>query len=272
MKIVTTTCVFESGYPADKAARRLAALGFEALDMGLDYCVYADSPFLSDGYREWADMLRKTASDAGITYTHSHAPAEAGSDPIIGRSLEVAARLGARYMVLHPVWHGEDGAITEDEDEFIRRNVAAVKPWLGKAHDCGVIILSENLLWGASKDPHVICRLVCETGSPYFGWCYDTGHANCFGFKPDVLGQCSAVPLSLHVQDNYGDTRDMHLIPGDGTVDWDLFAKTLREVGYAGELVLEAHHQSLEAKDEERDVTLSRLLSKARELRGKLTK
>ena len=186
---------------------------------------------------------------------------------MIGRSLETAGALGAGYMVLHPVWR-ENGVIIEDEDRFIRVNAEAVKPWLGKARDCGVVILSENLLWGASKDPRIIARLTEAADSPWFGWCYDTGHANCFGFRPEILRECAAVPLSLHMQDNRGTGGDDHWIPGDGTVDWDALIRTLKAAGYAGDCVLEAHHQSLEAPDEERDGILIRLLAKAKELRA----
>ena len=38
--IVTTTDVFEDGYPAEKAIDRLARLGYEGIDMGLDYWTF----------------------------------------------------------------------------------------------------------------------------------------------------------------------------------------------------------------------------------------
>ena len=270
-RIVTTTAVFDPGYPGEKAAARLAGLGFEGLDMALDYWTGAGSPFMGEGYLAWAEGLRKQAEGLGVPYTHSHAPGEAGDSPVIGRSLETAGALGARYMVLHPIWR-ENGAVIEEEDRFIRVNAEALEPWLPLARDCGVTILSENLLWGASKDPRIIARLTEAVDSPQFGWCYDTGHANCFGIRPEVLTECAAAPLSLHMQDNRGTGGDDHMIPGDGTVDWDALIRSLKAVGYAGDCVLEAHHQSLDAPDEERDPILSRLLAKARELRAEMEK
>ena len=173
-------------------------------------------------------------------------------------------------MVLHPVWKYPDGTVINDAEDFICRNAELVRPWLEKAQQCGVVILSENLLEGASRDPRIIAALVQEVGSEWFGWCYDTGHANCFGFSPEVLKECAVPPLSLHMQDNHGDSRDEHLIPGEGTVDWEKLVETLKAIGYTGDCVLEAHHQSLEASDEERDVILARLLESARYLREKM--
>ncbi|MBO4743232.1 MAG: hypothetical protein J5533_06315, partial [Bacteroidales bacterium] len=50
--------------------------------------------------------------------------------------LECAAALGAKYIVLHPVWKDEDGKIIEDDNEFISRNVEEYGRWLDKARDC----------------------------------------------------------------------------------------------------------------------------------------
>ena len=270
-RIVTTTAVFQPGYPAEDAVDRLKRLGFEALDMALDYWTNVpDSPFLGEDYLRWAAALRGRAEQAGIPYTHSHAPGEAENNPLIGRSLETASALGARYMVLHPVWRNPDGTILEDAEEFIRRNWASIEPWLNEARRRGVVILSENLLWGASKDPRIIAELVKRVGSEWFGWCYDTGHAHCFGYAPSVLAECALPPLSLHLQDNHGDFHDEHLIPGDGTIDWETTVQALRAVGYAGDCVLEAHHQSLEAPDDQRDAILTRLLSVAQSLRAEM--
>ena len=272
-RIVTTTAVFDPGYPADRAIDRLAALGFEALDMALDYWTQdSSSPFLDDGYLKWAAALKRRAESAGIPYSHAHAPGEAEANPYIERSIRAASALGAGFIVLHPVWRDEGGFIIEDEETFIRRNADAVTPWLNTARESGVVILSENLLWGASSDPRVIARLVKRVDSPQFGWCYDTGHANCYGYDPGILRECVTVPLSVHIQDNHGDSGDEHLIPGDGSVNWPAFTEALHDIGYAGDCVLEAHHQSLEAPDERRDDILRRLLASARTLRDRMYK
>ena len=175
--------------------------------------------------------------------------------------------LGARYLVVHPIWHEKNGKTINSRLRFIDVNAKAIKKWLPKAEECGVVLLSENILWGASADPRVIAGLVKAVDSDWFGWCFDVGHAHCCGYKPDVLKACAVAPMSLHIQDNDG-TGDGHLIPGDGTIDWTLFLATLREIGYLGDCVLEAHHQSLEAPDAERDAILTQLLETAQRLRA----
>lgn len=266
-RIVTTTDVFEEGYPADKAAQRLAKIGFEGIDMGFDYWAFEGSPFMSDNYLDWARSLKENADKAGVSYTHAHAPGEADSGDVIGRSIEAASVLGAKYCVIHPVWKDEKGKTIESKSEFISVNAQAIKKWLPLAEKCGVILLSENILWGASKDPRIISELVDKVNSKWFGWCFDVGHAHCSGFTPDVLLKCPVIPASLHIQDNDG-SGDGHLIPGDGTVDMERFIDVLREIGYTGDCVMEAHHQSLTAPDGERDAILSRLFAESEKLRA----
>ena len=265
-RLVTTTDVFEEGYDAAQAAERLASIGYEGIDMGFDYWTFDGSPFLGDGYLDWAKTVRDRADAAGIPYTHAHAPGEADSE-LLGRSIEASAVLGARYLVVHPIWHDENGKTINDRLRFLQVNADAIKKWLPMAEEYGVVLLSENILWGASSDPRIIAQLVDKVGSDWFGWCFDVGHAHCCGYRPDVLKACAVTPMSLHIQDNDG-SGDGHLIPGDGTIDWDLFLRTLREIGYLGDCVLEAHHQSLEASDAERDAILTRLLETAQNLRS----
>ena len=268
-RIITTTDVFEDGYPAEKAADRLAALGYEGIDMGFDYWVFNGSPFLADDYLQWAQRLRSHADEIGIPYTHAHAPGEADHYDYAARSIRAAAVLGARYLVVHPVTRNADGGSFPTKKRFLEVNGEAIERLLPVAEECGVTLLSENLLLDHSSDPRIISELVALVDSPRFGWCFDTGHAHCSGYKMDILKECVAAPVSLHIQDNDG-TCDGHLIPGDGTVDWELFLSTLKEIGYMGDCVLEAHHQSLTAPDAERDAVLSRLLKNAKPIREKM--
>jgi len=265
MKIVTTTSVFPPCYPADKALMRLKNIGFDCLDMAFDYCTgEKDFPFVTDGWEKWANDLRDLSEKNSIPYTHAHSCGDASSrDEAFIRCFKASNILGIKYLVIHPVWRKEDGKYYETDDEFVEVNTRLALPLLEYAEKYDVKILSENLLWGASVRPSAIDNLVSEVDSPYFGWCYDTGHANCFGITSDSLLDIKNVPMSLHIQDNHGNKGDEHLIPGDGSIDWKRFLENLKKIGYKGELVLEAHHQSLHTPEEKREELLSELLLRA---------
>ena len=75
--------------------------------------------------------------------------------------------------------------------------------------------------------------------------------------------ECKHPPLSLHTHDCRGFDEEDHLIPGDGSIDWHKFLHILKDVGYTGELVLEAMHQTIAAKDEDRDAILRKLYERS---------
>lgn len=267
MKIVTTTSVFPPCWDPVNIISRLSAIGYDSLDMAFDYCVQAkEFPFMTSEYEIWAKTLRKTAENFGISYTHSHAPFDASArGELVERSLRCASLLGIRYMVVHPVWQTERGILTQEE-EFLAVNAEAIRPLLESAEKHGVILLSENLLWGASIHAQTIARLVERVNSPWFGWCYDAGHAHAFHDRLEEFRQVCCAPVSLHIQDNHGDGRDEHLIPGDGTLDWAEFLRSLKAVGYCGDFVLEAHHQPLDAPDDQRDFILMELFERSKKM------
>lgn len=270
MNIVTTTAVFPEGYPQDVAAERLVKVGFTHLDAALSYCTIQGSPFVEDDWRAWAQALKAKAESLGAVFTHAHACDY--RNPMILRCFEACEILGIRYLVIHPAYE-MNGRILTDRGEFIAHNAEILRGFLPYAERHGVVILTENLLWGATISPQIISDLVREVDSPLCGWCLDTGHMHCCGVPMTDLREVSVPPLSLHVQDNHGaGSGDQHLLPGDGTIDWKEFLDLLKEIGYRGDLVLEAHHQSLEAPDGEREAILTELYERAAKMRAYVLK
>ena len=268
MKIITTSSVFPSQMDAFDTLPRLANLGFDGIDVAFDYCVTnAVNGFMSEHYLDWAKKFREKSDALGVILSHSHAPFDASArGDIVKRTMECASILGIKYTVVHPLWRKSDDSFYEDSDEFVEVNAKAIQPILETAEKYGVTVLSENLLWGASIHSKAISDLVDAVKSPCFGWCYDTGHAKSHGLSPTDLIGLNSVPLSLHIHDNLGIKRDEHLIPGDGNIDWKVFLDVLKTIGYQGEFVLEAHHQTIDAPDEERDGLLMTMLDRAQKM------
>ena len=67
-----------------------------------------------------------------------------------------------------------------------------------------------------------LCALIDAQSSPYVRGCYDVGHAHYLG---DVAADHAAMGdriVLYHIHDNSRE-YDMHLAPGYGTLDWELF-------------------------------------------------
>ena len=70
------------------------------------------------------------------------------------------------------------------------------------------------------------------------GICYDSGHAHCH-FKDDYdFKRFKDRIMCVHIHDNYGEIDD-HLIPYDGTLDFDMVLRGLKEANYSEYLTLE---------------------------------
>ena len=269
MKIVTTTSVFRpSEYPCEQALLRLARIGFRYLDLDMGTLLDPSCPFVTDDWEAWAHSLRRLAEENGVQYTHAHACGDViFPHPLNERFFAVCRILEIPYCVVHPFHKDANLIRLETEERFVEVNAEGARRLLKSAEKNNVIILSENILSSFTRYPTLISAVVQEVNSPWFGWCYDTGHANAYSIPLSDLCLCEAVPLSLHIHDNLGDGKDDHMLPGDGTTDWKLFLDTLHKIGYKGEMVTEAHHPPLIAPDDERDGILTDLLHRAEKMR-----
>lgn len=75
--------------------------------------------------------------------------------------------------------------------------------------------------------------------SPRLGFCYDSGHENCFTKGADLLAKYGSKLMALHLHDNDG-KGDQHLIPREGSINWPVIRRKLQETGYTGAIALEA--------------------------------
>jgi len=86
--------------------------------------------------------------------------------------------------------------------------------------------------------------------STHVGLCYDSGHENAYSnygnnSDYDLLELFKDRVFALHIHDNYGE-HDSHLLPFDGTIDWNKKMQAIKlctnvnyftlEVGYEGNL------------------------------------
>ncbi len=79
--------------------------------------------------------------------------------------------------------------------------------------------------------PHLY-KVLDNIKSPVFGHCYDSGHRNAFAPNEDFLGKYGSRLVATHMQDNEG-KRDLHIMPFDGTIDWNSLASQLAKTKLA---------------------------------------
>ena len=117
------------------------------------------------------------------------------------------------------------------------------KKLVNHAEKVGVIIALENTKW-----PGYIEFMFDNIDSPNLGICYDSGHCHCY-FKDEFdFNRFKDKIVCLHLHDNQGE-MDEHLIPGDGSIDWDVLVSNLKCAGYNGYITSEAVCSSVYTSD-----------------------
>jgi sugar phosphate isomerase/epimerase len=114
MIISTQTDVLAQRFSQEEAIRILAKAGYDAFDISLFSMLRDDDIFNSDSYLDYTLRLKEIAQECGIVCNQAHAPfpSSKGDDvynatifPRIVRAMEIAATLGAKQIIVHPVQH-----------------------------------------------------------------------------------------------------------------------------------------------------------------------
>ena len=134
------------------------------------------------------------------------------------------AELGIRTYTLHLGLAHQGGNVPGDW-EILRKSVEELLP---AAQQTGIVLALEN----GSESPEELRHLVAlaeEFDCPEVGFCFDTGHANCYGSRDvKALLHLMAPRIAvLHIHDNCG-TFDDHNPPGEGNIDWAALVPELK--------------------------------------------
>jgi len=153
----------------------------------------------------------------------------------IKRALEAAERIPFKNLVVH---------LGENTDRWSPRSIeygmTALEHLGAFARPLGVRLLVENLVSEATTPEHLLTIL--DMGHlQNVSVCLDLGHAHIEPGTTEAIAMLGNRIASVHVHDNHA-TKDEHLWPGDGTIDWLATAKALQELTPAPALVLEISH------------------------------
>ena len=149
----------------------------------------------------------------------------------IMKNIDQCAQYHIPVIVVHPSNDEPEKAI----NDIARQRYTALGNY---AREKGVEIAFENVKF--TKNLEFIMSLI-----PDAKFCWDCGHeySRLVGDRPmPLFGKRLA---ALHIHDNFL-TRDQHLIPFTGKIDFEVIAKQLAWSGYDGTLMLEIMYRDTE--------------------------
>jgi sugar phosphate isomerase/epimerase len=201
--------------------------------------------------REIADWFRST----GIPLNSVHAPLYSdyewgrdGSPPVniassdraqrveamdeIKRALEIAEQIPFRFLIQHI----GIGSESFDERKF-EAAMTSVEHLRAFAKPLGVRVLLENIPNELST-PERLVEFIHTAHFDDVGVCFDVGHAHIMGDVAPAFEILRQHICSTHIHDNTKD-KDIHLWPGNGSIDWKQAMELLRSAPHTPPLLLE---------------------------------
>lgn len=177
----------------------------------------------ADGWRDgqWHGTLSIAAKDATA---RAHAVAATR------HAIDLAAAVPFPHLPLHLGVPGHIPLAAHDDAGAVRASLDLLVPY---AADRGVEVALE-VQTNRLSTPDALVALIEDAGDwPSVGICLDTGHARLLGDPVDAIEATSGHITCTHVNDTRG-SRDDHLVPYDGSIDWARTLLAFQKVGYNG--------------------------------------
>ena len=237
-----------------EAMTRIKNAGFDAADINLCLLAAHKNPYYTDDWQREADLVAEAAAGIGIELPQCHLPFKSAKvkwkapddrayyTQMFYRAIDVAARIGIPWGVIHPECY-RNTALTNEEK--LRLNHEEYDKLIEYALSRGLNIAYENMRFRTAGNNYCavaeeLCELIDSYGDKRIGACWDTGHANtCYSDQYDPLMLVGERLHCTHIDDNTGSEEDLHLAPFGGTIKWESVCRAMRDIQYKNPLMLE---------------------------------
>lgn len=257
MKLAFSTNAYMR-FPFDEAAARIAALGYEGLELMADV-PHAWPNGLLPSVKQ---ALKDSMSRHGLVFSNVNAfMMNAINDyrqpywypsfiePDHGyrrtridhtkRALSLCAELGAPHITTEP---GGPLAPGQSRQEGIDLFVEALKPLAEHAESLGVGLLVEPEPGLLIETTDEYLEIFERVNSPAIGLNFDVGHAYCMSEDlPVQIARMARYTRHYHLEDIASTRVHHHLVPGKGAIDFTEVIAAIRQTGYDGWLTVELY-------------------------------
>src|SRR5450755_809615 len=150
----------------------------------------------------------------------------------IKRAIELAEQIPFRFLIQH-IGVGNE-SFSEQKFEAAMTSVEHLRAF---AKPLGVRLLLENIPNELST-PERLVELIRGAHFEDVGVCFDFGHAHIMSSVSEAFETVKGLIHSTHVHDNNKD-KDVHLWPGQGSIDWKQAMELLSAAPHTPPLLME---------------------------------
>lgn len=214
-------------------------------EMDLDFVDLTLEPPAAAAWRLDVEAVRGVLRDTGLEvvgHTAYYLPIASPFAAVrraavdeLRRCLDLCARLGARWMNVHP----DRYAPMHDRPFFVERDVESLAVLVRHGREVGVGVMVENIP-GDFNTPDQLGELLGPL--PELGLHLDIGHANLLVAENTTRALVERFGERLahvHLHDNKGGGADLHLPLGAGEIDLAACLRAVKTSGYDGTVTLE---------------------------------
>ena len=225
-------------------------LTIETLREAEVHAIEAHASFLLNKKEKKLLGLKEELQKRDIRISSVHAPFGEGSDlsstgliirnRTINQHIAVMEKMNiikTPVLTIHP-----GGRVEKEEDISLRGEIfkKSLEKLIPKAENLNIKLAVENMLpTHPAHKIETLKEILDEFPSPFLGVCFDTGHAN---VGKGVLEEFNVIKEKVsdcHVHDNDG-TKDMHLQPPYGNINWTEFFVAVETSGFKKPLMIES--------------------------------
>jgi sugar phosphate isomerase/epimerase len=242
----------------DEAAARIAAIGYEGLELLADVPHAWPAGLLVEQKRG----IRQAMERAGLRFSNVNAfmmnaiadhrqpywhPSFIEPDPHYRqvridhtrRALSLCAELGAPHITTEP---GGPLAHGQSRRQAIDLFVEVLKPLAEHADRCGVMLLIEPEPGLLLETTDQYLEVAEKLNAPSIGLNFDVGHAYCVSEDlPRAIARLAPQIRHYHVEDIAATRIHHHLVPGTGAINFGEVIAAIRATGYDGWLTVELY-------------------------------
>ena len=155
-------------------------------------------------------------------------------------ALDIARHIPFKFFVLHL---GLPLAERPGPDDNNRQAaLKTIEHVYERAQPLGVTLALEVMDNPLSTTPALVDMLEHDLDGLDIGLCMDVGHAHMLGDTADAIETASEYLVTTHIHDNRRQ-KDDHLVPFEGSINWDATIMELEKIGYDGVLMYEVRNR-----------------------------
>ncbi len=246
-------------FPFDEAAARIAALGYDGLELMADVphawpaglleapkrAIRAAMERHGLGFSNVNAFMMNAINDFRHPFLHpSFIEADEGYRRVridhTRRALDLCAELKAPHITTEP--GGPFLAGEPNRAQAIDLFVESLKPLVDHAEKLGVLLLVEPEPFLLVETTDQYLEIAERINSPAMGLNFDVGHAYCVSEDiPRAIAKLAPHTRHYHFEDIAATREHHHLIPGDGAIDFAEVVAAIKRTGYDGWLTVELY-------------------------------